>query len=229
MFRPLRVLPVLAILALPLAATQLPPVRAALFALVDHMRDGGPAGLALYFGAYAFGSIFTAPIALFSGMAGYVYGPVKGFLVASPANMLAATTAFLVGRFVLHDRVARWTQDNQRWGAIRRAMGAQPFKIAVLLRLTVVAPQNFLSYGLALTPMRVPTFMAATWIGLMPVTLFQAYVGSLVHDAAELLDGKRPPLGPWGWAATAAGLVLTVAALALTARIARRALAKSGV
>jgi uncharacterized membrane protein YdjX (TVP38/TMEM64 family) len=228
-FRPLRVLPVLAILALPLAATQLPPVRAALFALLDQMRSGGPGGLLLYFGAYALGSIFTAPIALFSGMAGYVYGPVKGALVASPAVVLAATTAFLVGRFVLHDRVARWTQDNQRWAAIQRAVSDDPFKIAFLLRLTVVAPQNFLSYGLSLTRMRVTTFMAATFLGLLPVTIFQAYVGSLVHDAAELLDGKRPPLGAWGWVATAGGLVLTVAALALTARLARRALAKSGV
>jgi uncharacterized membrane protein YdjX (TVP38/TMEM64 family) len=228
-FRPLRVLPVLAILALPLAATQLPPVRAALFSLVDQMRAGGPGGLLLYFGAYALGAIFTAPVALFSGLAGYAYGPVKGALVASPACTLAATTAFLVGRFVLHDRVARWTQNNQRWGAIQRAVGEHPFKVALLLRLTVVAPQNFLSYGLSLTRVRVTTFMAATWLGLTPVIIFQAYVGSLVHDAAELLDGKRPPLGPWGWAATAGGLALTLAALALTARLARRALARSGV
>lgn len=228
-FRSLRVLPILAVLAVPLAATQLPPVRAALLSLVDTMRAGGPAGVLLYFGAYAFGALFASPIALFSGMAGYVYGPVRGFLAASPANMLAATTAFLVGRFVLHDRVERWTRDNQRWGAIQRAVGAHPFKIAILLRLTVLVPQNFLNYGLALTRVRTTSFMLATWLGLLPVTFFQAYLGSLVHDAADLLDGKRPPLGAWGWAATAAGLVLTVGGLMLTARLARRELAKSGV
>jgi uncharacterized membrane protein YdjX (TVP38/TMEM64 family) len=228
-FRSLRVLPVLAILALPLAASQLPPVRAAIFALVDHMRAGGAAGAAAYFAAYAFGSVLTAPIALLSGIAGYAYGPIKGFLVASPANALAATTAFLVGRFVLHDRVARWTAGSPRFTAIQHAVAAHPFKIAVLLRLTPIAPQNFLSYGLSLTRMKVTTFLAATWIGLLPVTLFQVYVGSLVHDATELLDGKRPPLGAWGWAATVAGLLLTVAALVLIAKLARRALAKSGV
>ena len=229
MFRPLRALPVLAVLALPLAATQLPPVRHALIALVDLMRDGGPAGVAAYLATYAAGSIFTAPIALFSGMAGYAYGPLKGFLVASPAVVLAATTAFLVGRFVLHDRVARWTADNARFTAIQRAVADQPFKIAVLLRMTPVAPQNFLSYGLSLTRMKTTTFMAATWLGLLPVTAFQVYVGSLVHDAAELLDGKRPPLGALGWAATAGGLVLTVVGLFFIARTARRVLAKSGV
>lgn len=63
----------------------------------------------------------------------------------------------------------------------------------------------------------------------MPVTLFQVYVGSLVHDAADLLDGKRPPLGPMGYAATAAGLVLSIGLVVLVARLARRALASSGV
>jgi uncharacterized membrane protein YdjX (TVP38/TMEM64 family) len=228
-FRPLRVLPVLAILALPVAVTQLPPVRAGIFALVDHMREGGAAGVATYVAAYAMGAILTAPIALFSGIAGYAYGPIKGFLIASPANVLASTTAFLVGRFLLHDRVARWTANNARFAAIQRAVAAHPFKIPVLLRLTPIGPQNFLSYGLSLTKMRATTFMLATWLGLMPVTLFQAYVGSLVHDAAELLDGKRPALGPWGWVATAAGIVLTVAMLAVIAKLARRELAKSGV
>ncbi|MFT3768585.1 MAG: VTT domain-containing protein [Minicystis sp.] len=229
MRRLVRFLPVLAVLALPLAATQLPPVRAAIFALLELMREGRPAGVLAYVAAYALGSIFTAPIALFSGIAGYVYGPVKGFLLASPAVTIAAATAFLVGRFVLHDRVARLTADNERFEAIQRAVAAHPFKIAVLLRMTPIAPQNFLSYALSLTRMRLTTFMAATWVGLLPVTAFQAYVGSLVHDAAELLDGKRPPLGPWGWAATVAGLVLTVAAMLLIAKLARRALAKSGV
>lgn len=229
MFRPLRLVPVLAVLALPLAATQVPPVRAALIGLVDLMRAGSPAGVALYVAAYAAGSVFTAPVALFSGMAGYAYGPWKGFLVASPAVVLAATTAFLVGRFILHDRVARWTAHNARFAAVQRAVAEQPFKIAVLLRLTPVAPQNFLSYALSLTRMRVTTFMAATWLGLLPVTAFQVYVGSLVHDAAELLDGQRPPLGPLGWAATAGGLVLTLVGLVFIARTARRALAKSGV
>jgi uncharacterized membrane protein YdjX (TVP38/TMEM64 family) len=228
-FRPLRLLPFLAVLALPLAATQLPPVRAAIFSLVEHMQAGHPAGLAMYFAAYAVGAVFTAPIALFSGMAGYVYGPVKGFLLASPACALAATTAFLVGRFVLHDRVAKWTARSERWGAIQRAVAAHPFKIAVLLRLTPFAPQNFLAYGLSLTRVRVSTFLAATWLGLIPATMFQVWIGSLVHDAADLLDGKRPPMGAVGWAATVAGLLLSIGLVALVARVARRALAESGV
>lgn len=227
-FRPLRVVPFLAVLALPMAATQLPPVRAAIIALVDAMRDGGPVGAAMFVGSYALGAVFTAPIALFAGMAGYVYGPVRGILLASPASVVAATTAFLVGRFMLAARIKRWTRDSPRWSAIDRAVAGEPFRIAVLLRLTPIAPQNFLSYGLSLTRVKVRTFMLATWLGLLPITCFQVYVGSLVRDVTELLDNKRAP-GAWGYAALVAGLLVSALAAFITARIAQKALAKSGV
>ncbi len=77
--------------------------------------------------------------------------------------------------------------------------------------------------------MRLGTFMLVTWLGLLPMICFQVYLGTLVHDVAELVEGKRPPLGAWGWAATAAGVVVTLAALAVIARVGQRALARQGV
>ena len=69
----------LLVLLLPLAATQLPPVRAALIALLALMRGGGAAGVAAYLGVYALGAVVTAPFALLSGMAGYAYGPLRAW------------------------------------------------------------------------------------------------------------------------------------------------------
>jgi uncharacterized membrane protein YdjX (TVP38/TMEM64 family) len=219
----------LAILILPLAALRIPPVRDAFLAVIALMRGGTPAGVAVYLGAYSLGGIVTAPFALLSGMAGYAYGPVRGMLLALPANVLGATSAFLVGRFALSARIARRVDHLPQWHALQHAVGESPFRIAVLLRLTPLAPQNLFSYALSLTRMPLRTFMLATWLGVMPITCFHVYVGSLVRDASELLDGKRPPMGVWGWAATALGLAMTVGGIALMARLARRALAKSGV
>jgi uncharacterized membrane protein YdjX (TVP38/TMEM64 family) len=228
-FRSLRVLPILVVLLLPFAASQIPAVRAAILVVLSLMREGSPLGVVLFVVSYAAGAIITAPIWFFSGMAGYAYGPLRGLLVASPAGVIAATTAFLVGRFALSARIQRWTGKSKRWQSIRHAVAEDAFRVAVLLRLTPLAPQNLLSYGLALTSMRVRTFMAATWLGLLPITTFQVYAGSLVHDATELLEGKRPPLGVWSYVATGAGLVATLTAVTVMARLARRALAKAGV
>jgi uncharacterized membrane protein YdjX (TVP38/TMEM64 family) len=227
--RLLRVAAVLAALAVPLVLSQLAPVRAGAASLLALMRSGSAAGVAAYVAAHALGCIVTAPIWIFSGMAGYAYGPVRGVLLASPANLIATTSAFLLGRFVLASRLGRWLERSPRWSAVRRAVEADAFRITFLLRVMPVAPQNLLSYGLALTPLRLGTFMAATWLGLLPIIVFQVYLGSLVHDVADLLDGTRPPLGAWGWVATGAGVVVTVGALGVTAKLGQRALARQGI
>jgi uncharacterized membrane protein YdjX (TVP38/TMEM64 family) len=228
--RYLRILGVLAILvSVPFVMSRIPLLREGAAAVIALMRGGGPAGVAVYFAAYSAACILTTPIWLSSGMAGYAYGPVRGLLLAAPANLVAMTTAFLLGRFVLARPVGRRLAQSPRWNAVHRAVAADPFRIGLLLRVMPIAPQNLFSYGFSLTPMRVGTFMAVTWLGLLPIISFQVYVGSLMHDVADLLDGKRPPLGAWGWTATAGGVLASVAALAIAARLGRRALARQGV
>jgi uncharacterized membrane protein YdjX (TVP38/TMEM64 family) len=226
---PLRVLGALALLSLPFVLGQLGPVRGGLIAAIALMRGGSALGAVVFFGAYAFGCILTAPIWIFNGMAGYAYGPVRGALLASPANVLAMTTAFLIGRFALSGRIGRWLEKSPRWAAVHRAVEADALRIGFLLRLSPLFPQNLLSYGFSLTPMRLGTFVAVTWLGLLPIICFQAYLGSLMRDVAELIDGQRPPMGPWGWVATAASVVVTVAAMAVVTRLGQRALKRAGV
>src|SRR6185437_12028401 len=125
-------------------------------------------------------------------------------------NALGAMVTFLVSRSVIGGVLGRRLPTTGRWGAIHRAVEAEPFRIGILLRVSPFAPQNLLGYGLGLTPMRLRTFVAATWLGLIPITCFHVYVGSLVHEVADLIEGKRPPLGPWGWAATAAAVLVTL-------------------
>jgi uncharacterized membrane protein YdjX (TVP38/TMEM64 family) len=224
-----RVALVLAVLALPFVLAQLAPVRNAVIAAVELMRTGGVVGAVVYFGAYTVGILLTAPIWIFNGMAGYAYGPVRGIFAASAANLTAATTAFLVGRFLLTAPITRWLAKNERWSLVRRAVEAESFRIGFLLRLSPLAPQNLMSYGFSLTPMPLGTFMAVTWLGLLPVICFQVYVGSLLHDIADLIDGKRPPLGPWGWVATGGAVAITVFVVVAVARLGQRAIARHAV
>jgi len=202
---PLRILAALAILSLPFVLGQLAPVRGGLVAAIGLMRGGSALGAVVFFAAYAVGCLFTAPIWIFNGMAGYAYGPLRGALLASPANALAMTIAFLVGRFALAGPIGLRLGKSPRWAAVHRAVEADALRIGFLLRLSPLAPQNLLSYGFSLTPMRLGTYVAVTWLGLLPIICFQAYLGSLMSNVAEVLDGKRPPLGPWGWAAMTAG------------------------
>jgi uncharacterized membrane protein YdjX (TVP38/TMEM64 family) len=219
-----RVLGALAVMTVPLFATQIPPVRQGIVDLVAAMRDGGVTGVLLFALAAAVGGVLAAPIALFSGMAGYVYGPVRGILIASPAVTLAATCGFLLGRFGLRRVLARRMARPGRWQSVERALAKDGLRIAVLLRLTPVVPQNFLSIALGAARVKLSTFVLATFLGLLPAVSVQVYVGSLVQDVAAIVDGTSGPVGPTRWVLSGLGLLASALALAWTARLARRAL-----
>jgi uncharacterized membrane protein YdjX (TVP38/TMEM64 family) len=225
----LRILGAVGILAAPLALSQLPPVRAGLVWVATLLGEGTALGVAVFAVAHALGCVATVPIWIFTGIAGYVCGPVRGVLIASPANALAMTTAFLFGRFALSGRLRAWIGASPRWEAIHRAVTADALRMGLLLRVSPLAPQNLLSYAFSLTRMRLRTYVAVTWVGMFPVVCVQVYLGSLLHDLADVLAGKRPPLGPWGWAAPAAAIVVTVSAMGTVTILGRRALRRAGV
>jgi uncharacterized membrane protein YdjX (TVP38/TMEM64 family) len=223
------VLVAVALLALPFVLLRIDPVRERAVACVAFIRDGGAVGVAVYYLVYAVGVLATAPIWLFSGVAGYAFGLGRGLVLASSANLVATMSAFLVGRFALAGRLDRWLGPSPRWRAVHRAVASDALRIALLVRLSPIAPQNIMSYVFSFTPMRLRTFAVATWLGLLPITAFHVYVGSLVKDATDLVEGKRPPLGVWGWMATTLGVVVSIVALGVVARIGQRALVRHGV
>jgi uncharacterized membrane protein YdjX (TVP38/TMEM64 family) len=214
------------VLALPLAST-LPPVRAAMLALVTYMRESGAAGVALYAAACLGAALVLAPVALFCGLAGFAYGPLRGVAVASPSVTLGATAVFVVGRLFLRAPLSRRAAASPRWSAVDRAVAARGFRIALLLRLSPLVPQNFLGYGLSATRLALGSYALATFLGLLPSTSFYVYVGSLVRDASELLRGGTQAPGPWRWAALAGGLAISLAALVAVGRLTRNELRKA--
>lgn len=225
--KPSRVAAVLAVLAVPLAVSQLPPVRAALLSLVVFMRVGGPRAVLAYALTYCVAALFATPVALFSAMAGYAWGMPRALLFASPAAALAASCAFFSGRYLLRGPISRRVADNPEWKRIDRALTHDPLRIALLLRATPLIPQNFLSYGLSLSRISYRHFALATLVGGFPAVAVQAYVGSLVHDATELVQGGATSHGALRWALPALGLAVSVITAVITARLARAALERA--
>jgi uncharacterized membrane protein YdjX (TVP38/TMEM64 family) len=213
------------VLALPLVVFRIPAVARALLALVALMRTQGALGVLLFACVYAIAAMFAAPILLFHALAGYVYGPVKGVLVASPSCVLAASVAFLLGRSVLRAAVRKRLADNKRWAAIEALMLADGLKVCTLLRLTPMIPQNFFPFAAGSTAMRYRDFALATWLGLLPIQCVQAIVGSQLGNITAFVRGEQPASSGGVWGAVAVVLV-SVVMIALVVRTARKRLAK---
>jgi len=180
-----------------------------------------PVGLGV---AYVVATVAFVPGSILTLGAGALFGLLVGSITVSLAATAGATAAFLVGRYLARDLVARKVEGRPRFAAIDRAVGREGFKIVLLTRLSPVFPFNLLNYAYALTKVRLGDYVLGSWIGMLPGTVMYVYIGTLVGDVAALAGGVERERTPAEWALYVVGLVATVVVTVLVTRIARRAL-----
>lgn len=190
--------------------------------LVEWTRGTGVVGVLGFAAAYVGATMLLLPGSVLTLAAGFAYGPSWGLLVVSPVSVVAATAAFLVGRFALRRWVERRFADHPRLDAIDRAIEHGGFKIVFLLRLSPVIPFNVLNYALALTRVRPRDYVLASFLGMLPGTLLYVYLGSLVSNASELFSQR--PVSTLEQAFYFGGLLATIAVTWYVTRLAQRRL-----
>jgi len=144
----------------------------------------GHLGLLLFILLYIAASFVLLPAAVLTIGAGSVFGLVKGSILCSIAATLAATAAFLFGRYIAREWVARRLRSYPRFNALDHAVGQQGWKIVGLTRLSPLFPFCVLNYAYAITSVSFRDFFFASWLGMLPGTVLYVYIGSLLRDAA---------------------------------------------
>lgn len=209
------------------AAVLLLPVETWVPRLVETIRGAGARGVVIFALVYVAATVLFLPGAILTAAAGFAYGPLWGTLLVSPASVVAATLAFLLGRTVARGSIARRLAGGSRFAAIDEAVGASGLKIVLLLRLSPLLPFNLLNYALGLTRVSLREYVVASALGMLPGTVLYVYLGSLVTSASALAGGARQAPGAperllyWG------GLAATLGATWLLTRLARGALSRA--
>lgn len=223
MKRPLRLLMVVGAV-LPFVLLQSDAVRGALVSVMEYMRDAGIGGVLIFLGLEVIAGVLILPIWLMAAIAGYIYGFPGGILLAIPGVTLAGFCGFISGKFIFSRGFKPVFIQGPYWIAIQRAVTIEGFKVMMLLRITPVVPQNFLHYLVASTSISPKHFLLGTSLGLLPVTILQVYIGSLVKSAAELISGEASVGGPLRWVAPVLAVLFTVIAGVWLARVGRQML-----
>ncbi len=153
--------------------------------------------------------------------AGALFGVVKGTLIVSVASTLGATAAFLVGRYLARDWVARKIEKHDKFAAIDQAVGHEGWKIVGLTRLSPVFPFTLLNYAYGLTKVSLRDYFFASWIGMLPGTVMYVYLGSLARLGVEAEAGGTAQV-----VLRIVGLLATIGVTVYVTRVARKALAK---
>ncbi len=212
-----------------IAAAILLPVKDWLHRALEWTGELGYWGPVVLGIVYVAAAVLLLPGSILTLGAGFLFGLPAGFLTVWIASTLGACAAFLVGRTVARDWVAERMARNEKFAAVDSAIGAQGFKLVLLMRLSPVFPYNFLNYALGLTNVSFRHYALATWLGMIPGILMYVYLGAGVRSLAEVAaqaEGRREtPLAQriFFWA----GLAIAVLVAVLVTRIARRALRKA--
>ena len=169
---------------------------------------------------YVLAAVLFVPGSVLTLGAGAVFGVVRGSIYVSIASTLAAGAAFLLGRYVARDWIAKKIQGNATFDSIDRALADEGWKIVLLTRLSPVFPFTLLNYAFGLTRVTFREYMLWSWIGMMPGTVLYVYLGSLVN-----LGAGAQQRTPAQWTAYGLGLAATIAVTLVITRMSKRALA----
>lgn len=188
---------------------------------LDWVEQLGPVGPVIFILMYIVACVLFIPGSALTLGAGAIFGVVKGSIFVSVGSTLGATSAFLVGRYVARDWVARKISKNAKFAAIDQAVGNEGWKIVGLTRLSPVFPFSLLNYAYGLTKVSLRDYVLASWIGMIPGTVMYVYLGSLARLGVEAEQTTTAQT-----ALKIVGLLATVTVTVYVTRIARTALAK---
>src|SRR6266581_1086720 len=188
---------------------------------LDWIGKLGPWGPVIFIGLYVVATVLFIPGSVLTLGAGAVFGVALGSVCVSISATLGATAAFLVGRYLARDAIARKIERNEKFATIDRAVADEGWKIVLLTRLSPVFPFTLLNYAFGLTRVKLSHYVLASWIGMIPGTVMYVYLGSLVNVGA---GHRQRTTGEW--ILYGVGLLATVTVTVFVTRLAKRALAK---
>ncbi|MHB8519492.1 MAG: TVP38/TMEM64 family protein [Limisphaerales bacterium] len=209
------------LIAAMLVAAKLLPARECLKAALVWIQGLGAWGPVLFILIYVAACVLMVPGSLLTLGAGVIFGVARGLIYVSAGSTLGATAAFLVGRHLARDWVARKIESHPRFKTLDAAAAREGWRIVLLTRLSPVFPFNLLNYAFGLTRVSLKEYFLASWLGMLPGALMYVYLGSLAGDLAGLDHGVKSPRAlKW-----TLGIVTVLVTLYLT-RVAKRALAQ---
>jgi uncharacterized membrane protein YdjX (TVP38/TMEM64 family) len=156
---------------------------------------------------------------------GFLFGVVHGSAYVIAAMMIGALTAFAIARYFLHGPVASRMERHPTLERVSRGMGPDGWKIVMLCRFIPFFPAKLSNYLFGVTHIRLPGFILGNFLGILPYTILNVWIGSLAADLATL--GEREQRTPLEWGLYGLGFVATIAVVVYITRLARGAMEKT--
>jgi uncharacterized membrane protein YdjX (TVP38/TMEM64 family) len=196
-------------------AWQFLPVEDWMQNFTDWIASLGTWGVVAFVLIYIILTLLLAPGSVMSIAGGVAFG-LWGF----PLVLFSATTgagiAFLIARYLAHERVTAALENHPKFKAVGKAIDEEGWKVVGLVRLSPQIPFAMTNYFFGVTNVGFWPFVLTTLVGVAPATFIYVNLGAMGH-ASEGGSELR-------WVVLAIGLVAGIAAGVLIARKAKEKL-----
>jgi len=118
------------------------------------------------------------PNSLLALAAGYIWeNTVYGFMAAWPGVLAGSVISFYLGRFIFKDWLEAELRHHRKFFALSQATEDHGWKVVFFGRISPI-PSGLLNYAFAISALSLKSFTAATAVGLVPICVGYAKVGS---------------------------------------------------
>jgi uncharacterized membrane protein YdjX (TVP38/TMEM64 family) len=169
--------------------------------------------------------VLLVPGVLFTTGAGFVFGVLQGTAAVVLGTTLGAALAFLIARYLFGASTRRFILSNRWLNVVNRGLSSHGFRVVLLTRLVPFFPGKLSNYIFGISKVSLRDFVCASFLGFIPFSLHNVYLGSIAADIATLgsRNTERTPL-EWGLYGT--GFVLSIIVVLYLNRVASRMLAE---
>lgn len=183
----------------------------------------GTIGTLIFILTYIIATVAFLPGSILTLGAGFVFGVVWGTIYVFIGATIGATLAFLVGRYIAREWVAKKIEGKAKFQAIDKAVGREGLKIVLLTRLSPIFPFNFLNYAYGVSGVTLKDYILAS-VGMIPGTIMYVYFGSLAGNLATIGTQTTSVNSIAQWSLRIIGFLATVAVTIYLTKIAKKAL-----
>jgi len=169
--------------------------------------------------------VLLVPGVLFTTGAGFVFGVLQGTAVVILGTTLGAALAFLIARYFFGARTRRFILSNRWLNVINRGLSSHGFRVVLLTRLVPFFPGKLSNYIFGISQVSLRDFVCASFLGFIPFSLHNVYLGSIAADIATL-GSRNTERTPLEWGLYGAGFVVSIIVVLYLNRVASRLLAE---
>merc|ERR1711988_1218546 len=142
---------------------------------------------------------------------GFAYGLGPGLIVAEGCYVITTLPPFLAANYCCQQYVERQVKSKKIYEAILKAISQEPVKTIVSARMSPVIPGSINNLIFGIADVSTKDYLMGSAVGIAPQLAFYVYIGILLNDVKDLMQGDVK--GPGYWVLLVVGLIMTLGIL----------------